>query len=78
MKSATPTTAGAMTSSSISSKLEGGPRPVGIPAPVPVDISPGKPSVRAQGVPVHSFATPQALPHMIHPSRGLGGPKVGM
>lgn len=75
MKASSPTTAGAMTSSSISSKLEGGPRPLGIPSPVPVDISPGKPSVRASGAPVNHFQSVQALPHMIHPTRGFGGVK---
>lgn len=75
--SSRPTTAGAMTSSSISNKLTSGPRPVGIPSPVPVDISPGKPSVRATGGPVNHFQAPQALPHMIHPARGFGVPSVG-
>lgn len=73
--SSRPTTAGAMTSSSINSKLSGGPRPVGIPSPIPVDVSPGKPSVRSAGTPVNHFQSVQALPHMIHPSRGLGSPK---
>jgi hypothetical protein len=73
--SSKPTTAGAMTSSSINSKLEGGPRPVGIPGPVPVDVTPGKPSVRSNGAPVNHFQSVQALPHVIHPARGFGLPK---
>lgn len=68
--SSKPTTAGAMTSSSINSKLSGGPRPVGIPAPVGISVDPGKPSVRAHGAPVNHFQSVQALPHMIHPTRG--------
>lgn len=75
MRSSRPTTAEAMTSSSIANKLVSGPRPVGIPSPVPVDISPPKVSVRSSGAPVNHFAAPQALPHMIHPTRGFGVPK---
>lgn len=70
-----PTTAGAMTSSSINHKLEGGPSITAPPGPIPVNISPGKPNVRSAGVPVNHFQSVQALPHMIHPARGLGVPK---
>jgi hypothetical protein len=73
-----PTLASGMTSSSVSNKMVSGPRPVGIPAPIPVDHDPPKVSVRSTGMPVNHFAAPQALPHMIHPARGFGTPKVGM
>lgn len=75
--SSRPTSAGAFTSSSIANKLTSGPRPVGIPAPIPVDHSPPKVSVRANGSAVNHFQAPQALPHMVHPSRGFGNPKIG-
>ena len=72
-----PTQAGSFTSSSIAPKLGVNVSPAGTVAPLPIDREPPKVSVRSANQPVNNFASPQALPHMIHPARGFGVPKVG-
>lgn len=81
MKAYTPTTAGAMTGSSIAGGMAGGtpiasaqikPLPIGAAAVKAPHVN-----IRGENAPVNHFQTPAALPHMIHPSNGVGMPEGG-
>lgn len=77
MKAYTPTEASGMTGSSVSGGMAGGtPLAAAGFKPLPIPGHTPQTDVRQHNAPVNHFQAPAALPHMVHPSSGVGTPHI--
>jgi len=76
MRATDPTTAAKQVSKIA---IASGGTPIAIAAfkPLPIPGHTPQVSVRASNAPVNHFQSSGAIPHMVHPSNGVGGPHIG-